>query len=141
MKKSAPDDSDPGAVAGSSHEPARGAASDSSAPPPFDPPPFPIDTALLRREKDKARELRDSAWWKRKRSSGICYYCGRKFPPQDLTMDHLTPLSRGGRSTKSNLVPCCKDCNNRKKNMLPLEWGEYLGRLRRGLAQPRDGEA
>jgi 5-methylcytosine-specific restriction endonuclease McrA len=44
----------------------------------------------------------------------------------DLTMDHLVPLSRGGRSTKENLVPSCKTCNNLKKTMLPLEWEEYL---------------
>ncbi len=45
---------------------------------------------------------------------------------KDLTMDHLVPLARGGRSTKDNLVPCCKDCNNLKKSMLPLEWEDYL---------------
>ncbi|HBJ48021.1 MAG TPA: HNH endonuclease, partial [Deltaproteobacteria bacterium] len=27
---------------------------------------------------------------------------------------------------KSNLVPCCKSCNNQKKNLLPIEWKEYL---------------
>jgi 5-methylcytosine-specific restriction endonuclease McrA len=45
-------------------------------------------------------------------------------------MDHLVPLARGGRSTKNNLVPSCKDCNNKKKNMLPLEWEEYLEKHR-----------
>jgi 5-methylcytosine-specific restriction endonuclease McrA len=44
-------------------------------------------------------------------------------------MDHLVPLVRGGRSTKSNIVTACKDCNNRKKYFLPLEWEEYLSRL------------
>ncbi|MDE0788643.1 MAG: HNH endonuclease signature motif containing protein, partial [SAR324 cluster bacterium] len=43
-----------------------------------------------------------------------------------LTMDHVVPLARGGRSIKSNLVPCCKSCNNQKKNLLPIEWKEYL---------------
>ena len=46
----------------------------------------------------------------------------------ELTMDHLVPLSRGGRSTKDNLVPSCKSCNNKKKTMLPVEWDEYLNR-------------
>ncbi|MFB3122013.1 MAG: HNH endonuclease, partial [Candidatus Binatia bacterium] len=35
----------------------------------------------MRRERRKARELRSSQWWKRKRSKGICHYCGGKFPP------------------------------------------------------------
>ncbi len=46
-------------------------------------------------------------------------------------MDHLVPLIRGGKSTKSNLVPCCKDCNNKKKHMLPIEWQEYLSSLKK----------
>lgn len=86
----------------------------------------------IKREKAKARELRGSAWWKRKKSKGVCYYCGRKVGPGSLTMDHIVPLSRGGKSTKSNIVPACKECNNKKKYLLPLEWQEYLESLKRG---------
>jgi 5-methylcytosine-specific restriction protein A len=49
-------------------------------------------------------------------------------------MDHVVPLARGGRSTKGNLVPACKDCNNKKKNLLPMEWEAYIARLRKPLA-------
>ncbi|NTU59900.1 MAG: HNH endonuclease [Deltaproteobacteria bacterium] len=83
----------------------------------------------VRREKAKAREVRQSQWWKRRRSSGLCHYCGRHFPPRDLTMDHVVPLVRGGRTVKSNLVPCCAECNAKKRYLLPLEWNEYLERL------------
>ena len=76
----------------------------------------------IKRERAKARELRQSQWWKRKRGNGICHYCGGKFPPKSLTMDHLVPLVRGGRSTKGNLVPACKDCNEKKKYQLAFEW-------------------
>ena len=84
------------------------------------------DDAHIKREKTKARDLRDSQWWKRKRSSGICYYCGGKFRPVELTMDHLVPIARGGRSVQGNVVPACKDCNSKKKYLLPSEWEEYL---------------
>ena len=47
-------------------------------------------------------------------------------------MDHVVPLMRGGVSDKGNVVPCCKDCNTRKRDLLPLEWEEYLERLRAG---------
>lgn len=90
----------------------------------------PVAEEEIRKERAKARELRQSAWWKRKRGEGKCYFCGRTFPPAELTMDHIVPIIRGGRSTKGNCVPACKDCNNRKKHMLPLEWEEYLARLR-----------
>ena len=76
----------------------------------------------IKRERAKARELRESQWWKRRRAAGVCHYCGNKFAPKDLTIDHLVPLVRGGRSTKGNLVPACKECNTRKQHQLAFEW-------------------
>jgi 5-methylcytosine-specific restriction endonuclease McrA len=75
----------------------------------------------IKKEKEKARELRASQWWKRKKSSGICYYCQGKFKPADLTMDHIVPISRGGKNNKGNVVPACKECNSKKKYHLPIE--------------------
>ena len=89
----------------------------------------PVSEEKIKREKNKAKEFRRSQWWKRKRASGQCHYCQGSFPPRDLTMDHVVPLSRGGLTTKSNLVPCCKTCNNQKRELLPLEWEDYLERL------------
>lgn len=88
-----------------------------------------IDEKAIRLERNKARDLRKSRWWQQKTSSGTCYYCGRKAGIKNLTMDHIIPLSRGGRSTKDNLVPCCKECNNKKKSSLPVEWEEYMHQL------------
>ena len=84
----------------------------------------------IKKEKQKARELRKTPWWKRKCAAGKCYYCEKAVPPQALTMDHIVPLIRGGKSTKSNTVPACKDCNSKKKHFLPIEWEEYLERLK-----------
>jgi 5-methylcytosine-specific restriction protein A len=72
-------------------------------------------------EKKKARELRRTQWWKNEISKGRCHYCGKKYAAKDLTMDHVVPLSRGGKSTRGNVVPCCKSCNNIKKYMTPVE--------------------
>ncbi len=80
----------------------------------------------LRREKEKARELRKSRWWKNRLAKGVCHYCGGTFPPAELTMDHIVPLIRGGTSSRGNVAPACKECNNRKKHLLPIEWEEYL---------------
>ena len=63
----------------------------------------------IHRERKKARELRSTQWWKRKRSKGICHHCGDQFPAGGLTMDHLVPIARGGKSTKGNVVPSCKN--------------------------------
>ena len=83
----------------------------------------------IRREKEKARHLRQTAWWMRKMREGVCHYCGKKVGIKNLTMDHVIPLSRGGKSQKGNIVPSCKECNNKKKYFIPLEWEEYLNRL------------
>jgi 5-methylcytosine-specific restriction endonuclease McrA len=90
-----------------------------------------VTEADIKRERAKAREIRKSAWWKRRCSEGGCYFCHGTFRPKELTMDHLVPVIRGGRSTKGNIVPSCKECNNRKKHMLPIEWEEYLSRLKK----------
>lgn len=87
---------------------------------------FDADDVKIKKERGKARDLRRSEWWKRRCAKGLCHYCKRVIPAKELTMDHVVPLVRGGRSTKGNLVPCCKDCNNKKKHLLPMEWEAYL---------------
>ncbi len=87
---------------------------------------YDIDASDIRKERHKARTLKESQWWKRRLAKGVCYYCGCATSPKNLTMDHIVPISRGGRSTKSNVVIACKGCNNKKKQLLPMEWEEYL---------------
>ena len=90
-----------------------------------------IDDATIRREREKARALRKQGWWQNRIARGVCHYCEKTVPPKELTLDHLVPVARGGRSTKGNCVPACKDCNNRKRDLLPLEWDEYLQHLQK----------
>jgi 5-methylcytosine-specific restriction endonuclease McrA len=85
----------------------------------------------IRWEKEKARKLRATRWWRQKKERGMCHYCNRKVGPGELTMDHIVPLVRGGKSTKSNIVPACKECNNKKKYLLPIEWEDYLRGFRK----------
>lgn len=75
-----------------------------------------------KKEKEKARQLRKSRWWQNLISSGVkCHYCEKVLKKEEVTMDHLIPLSRGGKSTKGNLVPACKPCNNEKKDKTPVD--------------------
>ena len=89
----------------------------------------------MNRERHKARELRQSQWWKRQLARGRCYYCRRSFLPRELTMDHIVPIVRGGKSRKGNIVAACKECNNKKKHMLPVEWEAYMAALSENSAQ------
>ena len=101
-----------------------------------EPPRFTVEVsdAALRREKTRARALRQTAWWKRRIASGDCHYCGRQVGSRSLTLDHVIPLIRGGRSVRGNMVPACKDCNSKKQALLPWEWEAY----REGLGRAGD---
>jgi 5-methylcytosine-specific restriction endonuclease McrA len=60
------------------------------------------------------------------RDRNRCQYCGRHFLRRDLNLDHVVPLSRGGRSTWENVVCCCLKCNTHKGDRLPGEAGLQL---------------
>ena len=53
------------------------------------------------------------------RDESICKYCGCK--PSKLTIDHVIPKSRGGKSTFENCISSCKPCNNKKNDRTPRE--------------------
>ncbi|MBW1693321.1 MAG: HNH endonuclease [Deltaproteobacteria bacterium] len=53
-----------------------------------------------------------------------CAYC--KSEKRRLTIDHIIPKSRGGKTTFENCVSSCKPCNNKKGNKTPTEVKMYL---------------
>lgn len=63
--------------------------------------------------------------WRRLKAQygGRCAYCHELRP---LTMDHVIPVSRGGRHSIGNLVPACGPCNSSKRHRTVMEW--RLGR-------------
>jgi 5-methylcytosine-specific restriction endonuclease McrA len=62
------------------------------------------------------------------RDRNTCQFCGSVFPAAELTLDHVMPRSRGGRSSWENLVACCYACNNQKGDRTPEEAGVKLQR-------------
>lgn len=79
------------------------------------------DPLFIKSERNTARKIRASQWWKNQMAKGLCYYCEKRFSPAELTMDHRVPIARGGRSTKSNLVTSCKACNSEKQAQTSAE--------------------
>ena len=59
-----------------------------------------------------------------RRDGHLCLYCGEKFKVEDLTRDHVVPLSLGGRDNWENVVTACFRCNNLKGNKVLQEWGD-----------------
>jgi 5-methylcytosine-specific restriction endonuclease McrA len=55
-----------------------------------------------------------------------CQYCGEKKPIKELTYDHVTPRSKGGKTEWANIVASCGSCNLKKGNRTPQEAGMRL---------------
>ena len=79
------------------------------------------DERHIKRERARARELRNPPYYQNLFRQGICHYCGKKFSREELTLDHIVPVARGGKSTRGNLVVCCRGCNQAKKYLTPAE--------------------
>lgn len=77
---------------------------------------------FIKKQREEARLLKKSNWWNQKLQEGICYYCEKKFNRDQLTMDHKVPIARGGVSSKSNIVACCKDCNSKKQSLNSVDF-------------------
>ncbi|RMD89729.1 MAG: HNH endonuclease [Calditrichaeota bacterium] len=60
------------------------------------------------------------------RDNYTCQYCGKVGSPDELTLDHILPQSRGGKSVWENLVTSCKRCNTMKGDQTPKEAGLKL---------------
>ena len=51
-----------------------------------------------------------------------CVYCGESYELQNLTLDHVRPRSLGGQDLTTNVVACCKKCNQEKGSTNWLKW-------------------
>jgi len=69
------------------------------------------------------RPTRSNIIW---RDHNKCQYCTCDFTTSELTLDHVVPRSRGGKNTWTNLVACCKKCNQAKRDRTPEEAGMEL---------------
>ena len=72
----------------------------------------------VNRDKLNLKCDRKNVFW---RDNNTCQYCGELFSENSLTLDHVTPRSKGGPKTWENIVTCCRECNQTKGSKLPYE--------------------
>lgn len=88
--------------------------------------PFPLPKVLRLIRYVKLRWQQRVPSWSRarlmERDNRTCAYCGKHAD----TVDHVIPLSKGGRSSWDNTVAACKPCNGRKANRTPSQAGMEL---------------
>ncbi len=63
-----------------------------------------------------------------RRDHNTCQYCGRRPGTSELSIDHVLPRSRGGRSSWENCVLACMGCNRKKRDRTPSEAGLKLAK-------------
>lgn len=93
-----------------------------------------VPEIVVLKQFDRERNLpvvfsRRNLW---KRDKYCCQYCGKRPPPDEITIDHVLPKSRGGTSSFTNCVLACVDCNKRKDNRTPEEAHMRLFRMGTG---------
>lgn len=60
------------------------------------------------------------------RDENKCQYCGKRFPTSELSLDHIVPKAHNGKTTWTNIVCACTDCNKKKGGRTPVEAGMKL---------------
>lgn len=71
---------------------------------------------------------RSNLW---RRDNYTCQYCGVRPPPDEITVDHVNPRSKGGITSFENCVLACISCNKSKNNRTPEEANMPLRRKRK----------
>ena len=87
---------------------------------------LPAVVRLLHLMRVKSRGVKFSRQHIYARDAYECQYCGRQFPPTELTYDHVVPRALGGQTDWTNIVTCCIRCNRRKGDHTPEEVGFHL---------------
>ena len=88
-----------------------------------------IPTVLRLRYYVNVPRRNPPAWTRRgllARDHYTCEYCGKQCSAREATVDHVLPVSRGGRSSWGNTVTACFRCNQRKADRTPHEAGMKL---------------
>jgi hypothetical protein len=87
--------------------------------------PFVRDEFTEDRDSNRSRRAMPDTEWRVlrqqifARDEYVCQYCGAN---EDLTCDHIIPLSRGGTNDDDNLTTACRSCNSSKGSRLLSEW-------------------
>ncbi len=60
--------------------------------------------------------------------NGLCVWCGCDLRQAEIEIDHLIPISKGGKHVQGNLILTCQKCNRQKSDAMPWEFRAWLQR-------------
>lgn len=76
---------------------------------------------MLKEMQRRKRKPRFSRYNLYLRDMFTCQYCTTQFTQKELTLDHVLPLSKGGKTSWENIVASCGPCNSRKGNSTSMK--------------------
>lgn len=94
---------------------------------------YPYDTEDTICKCDRKKKRRNYSEEERKiiynRSSGRCELCGKRLLFEEMTLDHIVPVSMGGADDMENLQASCLACNQFKSNILPDDFMDRINKI------------
>jgi 5-methylcytosine-specific restriction endonuclease McrA len=63
------------------------------------------------------------------KQNGICAMCGKRIYFYDFTVDHIIPVSKGGKNTLDNMEAMCYTCNHMKADILKTDFLEHISKI------------
>ncbi len=69
-------------------------------------------------------KAKDKRYWFHRQNDGVCNYCGRQYPYNQLELEHMVPKARGGQDHRRNTQLACRVCNRKKLDLTDLEFRE-----------------
>ena len=79
-------------------------------------------------DEDDAK-AKDKRYWFNRQDNGICNYCGRRYPYDQLEMEHMIPKELGGPDHRRNMQLACKSCNRKKGTSTDTEFRQLNANL------------
>lgn len=96
---------------------------------------IPSVVRLLRKFRRQCKPVKFSRVNIYGRDNYTCQYCAKRWMISGLTYDHVVPRAQGGKTTWTNIVTACSDCNTRKGGRTPAQ---ARMKLLKQPAQPSD---
>lgn len=62
-------------------------------------------------------------------TGGRCAYCGESITFEDMQVDHVVPLRKGGADTLQNMLPACRSCNHYKSTLTVEQFRQSVARM------------
>lgn len=90
---------------------------------------FKVPKVIIFQKYDKFPRMERSNFNRKnifRRDKNTCQYCGKRFPTEELSLDHVIPKAMGGKGGWDNIVCACVECNRKKACRTPEQAGMHL---------------